>query len=648
MKTSKERFIKSLNQVNEQYVDEANPNIPQRRTKVSLWIKVVAACLCFALALSLVLFIPFDTEPSNTSQYADSAYYSIIEKLNKLTFVKPEHKNNFEVLSAKLEDFFSAFSGAKMDYVEEGEFVPEVGRDNATYYDAPTESQNESIEVTDNQVKGVIEADRIKRTNSRIFYLYDSTLEIFSIDKENTEKLGEYSPLYADGSSITSNKNKWEFYLSKDGSTVTMVIPYTDRNGTFTKICCIDVSEPQDIKEIKKVVITGNYISSRLVDGKLLVVSEFVINKDKIDFSDEKSFLPQIDLGNGIETFSAEDIIIPDEINNARYTIATVLGTDDMKLKGSKALLSYTDDIYVSKERAYLFRVYASDYTPKAESTNTYYARDNKETKTEITCLNFSNENVTVEGKAIVNGYIKDQYSLDEYEGILRVVTTINTFSQNDSYRYVTSENLMRAWGNCNASLFCIDISSWTIASSVEGFAPPHEEVQSVRFDGKTAYVCTSIEMSDPVFFFDLSDINKITYKETGNIEGYSSSLVNFGEGYLMGIGVANWSDFKIEVYEEASDSVVSVCSYIRGSCKYSKDYKSYYIDRENQLIGLGVTDVSDTESEKYIVLRFNGYELEAIIDTYLAGDNSLVRGVYIDGYMYMFGCNEFKVEKIN
>ena len=95
--------------------------------------------------------------------------------------------------------------------------------------------------------------------------------------------------------------------------------------------------------------------------------------------------------------------------------------------------------------------------------------------------------------------------------------------------------------------------------------------------------------MSDPVFFFDLSDVKNITYKETGTIEGYSSSLVNFGDGYLLGIGVVNWSDFKVEVYEEKEDNVKSVCAYELNSADYSLDYKAYYIDRENQLVGLGI-----------------------------------------------------------
>ena len=81
------------------------------------------------------------------------------------------------------------------------------------------------------------------------------------------------------------------------------------------------------------------------------------------------------------------------------------------------------------------------------------------------------------------------------------------------------------------------------------------------RFDGTDAYVCTAVQLTDPVFFFDLSDMDNITYKETGTIEGFSTSLVNFGNGYLLGIGTGNvWGSLKIEIYEESATGVVSVC----------------------------------------------------------------------------------------
>ena len=180
-------------------------------------------------------------------------------------------------------------------------------------------------------------------------------------------------------------------------------------------------------------------------------------------------------------------------------------------------------------------------------------------------------------------------------------------------------------------------------------FAPPREEIQSVRFDKESAYVCTSIELSDPVFFFDLSDLDNITYKDTGTIEGFSTSLINLGNGYLLGIGRGeSWSSFKVEVYEETEVGVRSVCSYEMSNTSYSTDYKSYYVDRQNQLVGIGITDNSYyNQASRYILLHFDGYELVKIVNVPLDGEPANMRGVYIDGYMYMFGENDFEVKKV-
>ena len=241
---------------------------------------------------------------------------------------------------------------------------------------------------------------------------------------------------------------------------------------------------------------------------------------------------------------------------------------------------------------------------------------------------------------------------MDEYEGILRVFTTTNATIISEK-RYgndtVSAEILQTATGQSNASFYAIDLSTFEIVASVIDFAPPREEIQSVRFDKTTAYVCTSIERSDPVFYFDLSDMSHITYKDTGTIEGFSTSLIQLGNGYLLGIGQgAYWRSFKVEVYEETETGVRSVSSYELENTIYSTDYKSYYVDREHQLVGIGIySNTHSNGGQRYIVLHFDGYELMELLNVELTGSPENMRGVLIDGYMYMFGDRDFAVEKI-
>ena len=186
------------------------------------------------------------------------------------------------------------------------------------------------------------------------------------------------------------------------------------------------------------------------------------------------------------------------------------------------------------------------------------------------------------------------------------------------------------------------------MVAKVERFAPNGETVQSVRFDGDYAYVCTSIVFTDPVFFFDLSDLSDITYTDTGVIEGYSSSLIGFGEGNLIGIGYENWDTVKIEAYREEDSRVVSVDRYLIPSASIASDYKAYYVDRKNQLLGFGVYIRSGQIDElSYKLLYFDGEKLTELVNLPMSGVVHTYRSVYLDGFLYVFGEVDFHVVEV-
>lgn len=641
----KKNWYKGLSLADDQYVAEAHPDNAIKPARNKLLISLVAACACFALLIgNLWLFIPFNTDPPDVSQYAGSEYYGLIQKLNVLTFRQPKYKNNAEKLWAGIKSISFGLNGGvtKDDAAEIQDAVPnEEGSITGTYQ-----------EITDNQVEGIIEADRIKRSDTHIFYLDDDVLRIFSIDKDNSMEVGSYT-IYEEGKG--PYMDQWEFYLSGDCKTVTVVTQYYAKNESvsrrYVNLISLDVSNPAKIVKKDEFNITGEYMSSRMTNGNILLLTEFVINKQELDFDDVTTFVPQIDEGNGLYSIPANGIVSPDKLSNARYTVVMKLDENTLDLNGTAAYLSYSEDVYVSENHVFLTRVFADEKENK-DGTITRNAM------TEISCLTYGGNSFEINGNVTVRGYVKDQWSMDEYENILRVFTTTNaTTIRAQSYDNgnVSADILQTATGQSNASLYCIDLSSFEVVASVIDFAPPREEIQSVRFDKETAYVCTSIEMSDPVFFFDLSNLNNITYKDTGTIEGFSTSLINLDNGYLLGIGRGgDWNSFKVEVYEETVDGVRSVCSYELDDADYSTEYKSYYVDRQNQLVGIGIVDYSyynanknSTEASRYILLHFDGYELVELVNVPLAGTPAHQRGVYIDGYMYMFGSNDFKIEKV-
>jgi len=633
----KNSWYRALSLADDKYIAEASPDNVVRRKRSRRFVSIAAACACLALVVcNLWLFIPYSTTPPSVSQYKDSEYYDLIQKLNVLTYQPPKYKNNAEKLWAGIKNWNRIFLATKDESVNISLGIE-------------TDGTSDYQEITDNQVEGIIEADLIKRSDTHIFYLDDNTLRIFSIDKESTTEIGNY--VLNEGADYYSDQ--WEFYLSNDCKTATVITHnYTKPGvnyGSYVNLISLDVSDPANIAEKEKFSITGDYMSSRKIDGSILLMTEFVINKKKLDYDDEKTFLPQINEGDGSYSIPADAVVSPDNLSNNRYTVVMKLDENTLDLKGTAAYLSYSEDVYVSENHVFLTNVFA-DKTENKDGSVT------RNSMTDISCLTYGGDNFEIKGNVTVRGYVKDQWSMDEYEDVLRVFTTTNaTTVREKTYgnNSVSADILQTATGESNASLYCIDLSSFEIVASVIDFAPPREEIQSVRFDKETAYVCTSIELSDPVFFFDLSDLNNITYKDTGTIEGFSTSLINLGNGYLLGIGRGNsWSGFKVEVYEETKDDVHSVCSYELKYAEYSTDYKSYYVDRQNQLIGIGVINNEyrnkSEGASRYILLHFDGYNLVELINTSLNGRPDNMRGVYIDGYMYMFGECDYKVEKVS
>ena len=241
---------------------------------------------------------------------------------------------------------------------------------------------------------------------------------------------------------------------------------------------------------------------------------------------------------------------------------------------------------------------------------------------------------------------------MDEYNGIFRVVTGTTRTTQQE-----INLNTKDPLGNTaapngfasstaarvvqSANLTCFKVGTWKQVAQVEQFAPVGETVESVRFDGDYAYVCTAvvITLTDPVFFFDMTDLDNITYKDTGTIEGYSSSLIQLKDGYLLGIGFDDARNLKVEIYEETEDGVVSVCQYVKCTA-FASDYKAYYIDRENNLFGIPTGD-------GYILLQFDGYQLHELTVAKNDGILENVRGVVIDEYLYVFSGATFDVKKI-
>ena len=626
-----DRLMMAFGQINEKYIvgSERNMGI-SRIIKIAITIIVIGA-------LGLFLFLPYAPVTSDISGYSSSAYFPLIEGIEayRLSFKQPRFKNNFEALAGVTSLMGGLLLGGTDMAPGGGDFSEEMPGSNGSY-----------VEVTDNQVSGVIESDLMKMTDKYIFRLgwrsdvnyRTNLLRVYSIAKEDSDLVAEFEiPRFEN--EFFKDYHDGEMFLSQDGNTVTVIKNYTDEKTNTSKlgIISIDVSDIGNISTKAMVSIDGSLNTSRMVDGKLLLISEYYFNKDSIDYNDPSTFVPTIDAGEGAKPIEFEDIIYPSSVGNTRYSVVALLDADSLQLMGANALLNFTENVYISETKVYITR----EYNEKIESENGYTTSN----KSDIAVLDYSGDTLEKKGVITVRGWTEDQYSLDELDGYLRVVT-----STTDNH-YPNDGESIGFRSIRNVSLYIFSLADNGLKYKVEDFAPDGEEATAVRFDGDKCYVCTAevVTFTDPVYFFDLSNYENITYTDTGIIEGYSEHLINMGDGFLLGIGMEDRIYSKVEIYEETENGVVSVAEFkFRGD--YSDDYKAYLVDRENKLFGFGIDCYRDYEGDDsghvYILLHFNGYEFTVYtVDTIIDADT--VRAAYIDGYLYITTMYDLTVEKI-
>ncbi|MDI1432059.1 beta-propeller domain-containing protein [Polyangium sorediatum] len=122
-----------------------------------------------------------------------------------------------------------------------------------------------------------------------------------------------------------------------------------------------------------------------------------------------------------------------------------------------------------------------------------------------------------------VPGYVKNQFSLDEKDGLLRIATTRQLASQTDW----TSSNSVYVLGESEGALVQV--------GAVTDLAPG-EQIYSTRFIGNRGYVVTFRQV-DPLFVIDLSTPAAPAVLSELKIPGFSEYMHPIDENHLLTIG---------------------------------------------------------------------------------------------------------------
>lgn len=474
---------------------------------------------------------------------------------------------------------------------------------------------------TNVQVKGVDEGDIIKNDGKYIYILtgdddiyYHNTVRIIRAadlkevgkivinEEKNTYFTGE--EIYVNGDRLTLVGTK---QIVKDGS-ADDVIAYGNagsaENTTFfydwynsydsdsqTLVYNYDISNRENPKLVGQKEQSGYYNTSRMTDGIIYVVSSYGVNVT--EFSSGKAVVENCIPVVNETRVSNENIETDKDEKSTEYTVITSSDVLNEKLEGkSFAYLGACNTVYCSGE-------------------NLYFTQTKYENGADIAVINsveLSKDDIKMKATGEVKGVLNNQFSLDEYNGYLRVAIT--------EYNYSTFKN--------ESKLYILNDKLETVGK-LENLAED-EEIKSARFVGDRAYVVT-FKQTDPLFIIDLSDPANPTVKGSVKLPGYSTYLHPISSDFIIGVGYGgNETDADVgtlkvtlfDVSDATNPKAVSdfeICDAGSDVTNYD-NHKAFLYYAEKNLIGIPVIKYADIDNNyrnvySYALLEIKDGELQ-------------------------------------
>lgn len=443
--------------------------------------------------------------------------------------IAPIKEINYEQTKAtqelpKVESFENLYAMLKArgtKEINERKYLETTIEDNSKN-DASTNEVNNDYSKTNIQVEGVDEADIVKTDGKNIYYLVDNELKI--INAQEPSKMNElanikfnenFEPIeiFLNNSKIIVIGTRTEFDEKKR---ILSDHIYTDYDKTFTSAKVYSLEDISNIKLERTVEIEGYYLSSRMIDNSIYLISNrhlysYLCARHKQTELSADDFKPHyLDTATSNETkcIDFDCIYYIPEFENTNYLNIAAFNITNNQEASIESYLGAGEEIYASTKNLYV--------------TKTKYENESKNKltiKTEIYKFNLNNARCTFAKTGDVPGEVLNQFSMDESNGYFRIATTDNTSWNNESTTnnlYVLNEDL-------------------EIVGKVEGLAKG-EKIYSVRFMGNRAYMVTFVQ-TDPLFVIDLSNPTNPTVLGELKIPGYSKYLHPYDETHLIGIG---------------------------------------------------------------------------------------------------------------
>jgi uncharacterized secreted protein with C-terminal beta-propeller domain len=435
--------------------------------------------------------------------------------------------------------------------------------------------------TTNNQVEGVDEADFLKNDDHFFYLATHGELQILDVwPPEQAHVLshfkveGQVSKLFVESDRAVVYSSLAAAPASSDGPAA----PWASRSGSAectygydcdfvgdgrpAKLTVLDISDRASPKLLREIRFTGSYINARRLDNAVYTVVSSPELKipglkywpDDLPYCSDLSKLPPEQIRAEFEALrpqnesliaaaeltdwlpSATDTIYVDGQPQTRSSLLNdCQGYYESQIDDGKSFLTLAGfdlkkdsplslstivgrpgAVYASGDSLYV----AARHQP-VMGQGWFFELDEVAEATSVHKFRLANAAVGYVGSGAVKGRVLNQFSMDEYQGALRIATTTGHLPSPDVHSTVSV--LLERAGSLEA------------VGTLDGLAPG-EDIRSARFDGAKGFAVT-FKKTDPLFVLDLSDPSKPSVAGELKIPGFSTYLHLMDPTHLLSIG---------------------------------------------------------------------------------------------------------------
>jgi uncharacterized secreted protein with C-terminal beta-propeller domain len=345
-----------------------------------------------------------------------------------------------------------------------------------------------------------------------------------------------------------------------------------DFYGSVLRMVEVDISDPDNLKIVSNLYLTGDLVSARMVEGVSRVVvrsnpnglqwkspDEFFDhqgywdkvgdnwnealyqaywnqavaqakqhNHSVVDGSKAENWMPryvhEVLSGGEAKTTSGlllgcDSVMHPGEYSGlSMLSVLTVDLNANLTPGGGVGVFSEGETVYASKENLYVATTpwHPENWNPDGED-------EQKGLTTYVHKFDIkARDAAKYVASGAVRGWLLSQWALSEHKGDLRVASTDRL-----GWDTETSESFV--------SVLRQDGDELVQIGQVGGLGKT-EQIQGVRFIGDTGYVVT-FRQTDPLYTVDVADPTKPAVVGELKIPGFSAYLHPIGENLLLGVG---------------------------------------------------------------------------------------------------------------